>query len=183
MGTRYPIVGLVLILIGGAGLLLLSAGGSGPGPGWGPGMMGPGMMGGWLAGGYAKPRYSSNGERIYYTGVGSRTGPIGASGGPMWLGMRGGGCVVCHGVHGRGGVPVMMGGAIPSDIRYEILTKEEHREAEGVREHPAYTDTLIKRTITDGLDPAGNSLDWTMPRWRMTPEDLDDLVAFLRTLR
>ena len=44
MGKRYPIVGLVLILIGGAGLLLLFAGGSGPGPSWGPGMMGPGMM-------------------------------------------------------------------------------------------------------------------------------------------
>lgn len=101
----------------------------------------------------------------------------------MWLGMRGGGCVVCHGVHGRGGVPVMMmGGAIPSDIRYGALTKEAHRESEGAREHAAYTDTLLKRAITEGLDPAGKSLDWTMPRWRMTPEDLDDLVAFLKTL-
>ncbi|MBI2469411.1 MAG: c-type cytochrome [Candidatus Rokubacteria bacterium] len=181
MGKRYPILGLVLIAIGTAGLILLSSGGAwGPSPGWRP-MMGPGMMGGW-AGSYGKARYSSNGERIYYTGVSDRAGPIPASGGPMWLGMRGGGCVGCHGVRGRGGVPVMMGGAVPSDIRYEALTREAHREGEGAREHPAYTDALVKRAITEGLDPAGNSLDWTMPRWRVTAEDLDDLVAFLKTL-
>ncbi len=195
MGKRYPVLGLVLILVGGAGLLLLSAGeGWGPSPGWGPTMMGPGhpmggspmgqgMMGGWWWGWYGKQAFASNGERVYYTGVSERTGPISISGGPMWVGTRGGGCVACHGVQGRGGVPVMMGGAIPSDIRYEALTKQEHREGEKAREHPPYTDALIKRAITEGRDPAGNPLDWTMPRWRMGPGDLEDLVAFLKTLR
>jgi mono/diheme cytochrome c family protein len=184
MKRRFPVVGVMLIVLGGAGLLLLSAGvGRGPDPDWAPGMMGPGMMGGWWTGWSGKQSFASNGERIYYTGVSARTGPIPASGGPMWAGMRGGGCVACHGVRGRGGVPVMMGGAIPSDIRYEALTKEEHREAEATREHPAYTDALIKRAITQGVDPAGNSLDWTMPRWQMGEEDLADLLAYLRTLR
>jgi len=194
MGKRYLILGLTLIALGSAGLLLLfPSNGWGPGPSgipgmmgpgmMGPGMMGPGMMGGWFAGGYAKARYESNGERIYYTGVSERTGPIQSSGGPMWISMRGGGCVVCHGVRGQGGVPIMMGGAVPSDIRYEALAKEEHQEGEGARKHAPYTDALIKRAISEGLDPAGNSLDWTMPRWRMMPEDLEDLVAFLKTLR
>lgn len=146
-------------------------------------MMGPGMMGGPFGGAYGKSRYRSNGERIYYTGVSERTGPLPLSGGPMWIGMRGGGCVACHGVRGRGGVAVMMGGAIPSDIRHEALTQAEHREDEGGREHPPYTEALIKRAITEGLDPAGRPLDWTMPRWRMTPEDLEDLLTFLKTLR
>ena len=173
MAKRFPLLGLGLIVLGGAGLLLLSAGEDwGPDLGWPIGMMGPG-----------KPTFASNGERIYYTGVSERTGPIRISGGLMWMGMRGGGCVVCHGVKGRGGVPIMMGGAIPSDIRYETLTKEEHEEGEGARKHAPYTDALIRRAITEGLDPAGNSLDWAMPRWRMTPEDLEDLVAFLKTLR
>jgi mono/diheme cytochrome c family protein len=100
----------------------------------------------------------------------------------MWIGMRGGGCVTCHGVRGRGGVPVMMGGAIPSDISQEALTKAEHREDDEGREHPPYTDALIKRAITDGLDPAGRPLDWTMPRWRMTSEDIDDVLMFLKRL-
>lgn len=184
MGKRYPVLGVVLIILGGAGLLLLSVGDTwGPEPGWAPSMMGPGMMGGWSWGWTGKRTFASNGEQIYYTGVSAKTGPIPISGGPMWVGMRGSGCVACHGVRGRGGVPVMMGGAIPSDIRYEALTKEEHREGEKAREHPPYTDALIKRAITQGVDPAGNSLDWTMPRWRMAEEDLADLLAYLRTLR
>ena len=85
--------------------------------------------------------------------------------------------MACQGWKGGGGVPVMMGGALPSDIRFEALTKEEHRGGEKTREHPPYTDSLIKRAITQGVDPAGNSLDWTMPRWRMAEEDLADLLA------
>lgn len=184
MGKRYPVLGVVLIVLGGAGLLLLSVGDTwGPEPGWAPSMMGPGMMGGWSAGWTGKQTFASNGERIYYTGVSANTGPIPASGGPMWVGMRGGGCVACHGVRGRGGVPVMMGGSIPSDIRYEALTREEHREGEKTREHPPYTDALIQRAVTQGVDPAGNSLDWAMPRWRMGDADFADLLAYLKTLR
>ncbi|MBI3077704.1 MAG: c-type cytochrome [Deltaproteobacteria bacterium] len=148
------------------------------------------MMGGLPWGGYAKASYASNGERIYYTGVSARTGPIPVSGGPMWMGMRGGGCVGCHGVRARGGVPVMMGGTIPSDIRYQALIQEKHAAREegqehpsSTREHPPYTDDLIKRAITQGVDPAGRSLDWTMPRWAMAEPDLDDLVAYLKTLK
>lgn len=199
MKRGYPVLGAVLILLGATGLALLSSFQAGPWTGaeWavgprggggmpmGPGMMwgmGPGRMGGspeW----FGKQSFTSNGERIYYTGVSARTGPIPAQGGPMWVGMRGGGCVACHGVRGLGGVPVMMGSAIPTDIRYEILTKEEHREGDGTRKHPPYTDALIRRAVTQGLDPAGNPLDWTMPRWRMGEEDLADLLTYLRMLR
>lgn len=41
---------------------------------------------------------------------------------------------------------------------------------------------LIKRAITEGLNPAGEPLDRTMPRWQMSEEDLDDLLEFLKTL-
>ncbi|MFQ5741480.1 MAG: c-type cytochrome, partial [Acidobacteriota bacterium] len=103
-------------------------------------------------------------------------------GGPMWLAMHGGGCVNCHGVHGRGGVPVPMGTKLPPDIRYKLLTEKEphaHGAGEG---HPVYTDELIKRAITQGLNPVGKPLDSTMPRWQMTDEDLSDLIAYLKTL-
>lgn len=187
--NRSAIMGGILILIGISGLLFLGPM-SGPWT-WGPGMMGPGMMGGpggWgMMGGPSgvplKTQYDSNGERIYYTGTSERTGPIAFQGGPMWLAMHGGGCVSCHGIDGRGGVPVMMGTAIPADIRYAALT-EEGGHAEGKEEaHPPYTDELIKRAITQGLNPAGKSLDWTMPRWQMTEKDLDDLIAYMKTPR
>ncbi len=131
--------------------------------------------------GYQSPSYPTNGQRIYYTGTNRRGERISRSGGPMWLSMHDGGCVSCHGEDGRAGVPVMMGTKIPSDIRYHALTEEEHDE-HGGEEHPPYTDVTIKRAITDGLNPAGEPLDYTMPRWQMSEQDLDDLIAYLKTL-
>ena len=123
--------------------------------------------------------FKSPGERIYYTGVGVRGYPILSYGGPMWFRMHGGGCVSCHGIHGRGGVPIMMGTAIPTNIRYNVLTGKE-KESKEEEEH--YTDALIKRAITQGLDPDGKPLDWTMPRWQMSEDDLNALIEYLKTL-
>jgi mono/diheme cytochrome c family protein len=72
----------------------------------------------------------------------------------------------------------MMGTAIPEDIRYSTLTA-----GKGEMDHPPYTDPTIERAITRGVDPANKPLDWTMPRWEMTAGDLDDLLAYLKTLR
>jgi len=127
-------------------------------------------------------RFKSPGERIYYTGIGVNGYPVPFYGGPMWLRMHGGGCVSCHGVHGRGGVPVMMGTAIPTDIRYKALTgKEKHAHGEKKKEHH-YTDVLIKRAIIQGLEADGEVMDWTMPRWQMSEADLNALIKYLKTL-
>lgn len=164
-------------------------GGYGPGAmmgGYGPGMMGPGMMGRRGQWSFEKRTFKSNGERIYYTGISAKDGPIPISGGPMWLHMGPVGCVACHGVTGRGGVPVMMGTAVPEDIRFTALTAPEHKEEGGQQEetdHPPYTEVTIQQAITKGLDPAGKLLDWTMPRWDMTDQDVNDVIAYLKTLR
>jgi hypothetical protein len=77
----------------------------------------------------------------------------------------------------------MMGNVIPPDLRYDVLTKGEREEGQEEIEHPPYTDALIKRAITRGLDPAGEPLDWTMPRWRISDADFADLLAYLKTLK
>ncbi len=168
--------------------------------GHGPGMMGGGMMGGHGPGGmmggygpyggYGQREFSSNGEQIYYTGVSEKNGPIARVGGPPWVQHFGAGCVACHGVQGRGGVPVMMGTAIPEDIRYTALTAPEQDKGEGTakgekeeKEHPPYTDATIGRAITQGLDESGKPLDRTMPRWQMSSEDVNDVIAYLKTLK
>jgi mono/diheme cytochrome c family protein len=123
--------------------------------------------------------YASNGETIYFTGFNDQAERIPFTGGPMWLSMRGSGCASCHGPDGRGGAPVMMGTEIPLDIRYHHLIEEEHEEGEA---HPPYTDETIKRAITEGVEPDGEPMDLTMPRWQMSERDLDDLLEFLKTL-
>jgi len=124
----------------------------------------------------------SNGQTIYFTGRNQQGQRIPFDGAPTWLYMHGGSCASCHGADGQGGAPVMMGTEIPGDIRYNHLTEEEHEEHEGGAEHPPYTDERIKRAITLGLNPAGEPLDPTMPRWRMSDQDLDDLIEFLKML-
>ncbi|HSB78474.1 MAG TPA: cytochrome c [Candidatus Methylomirabilis sp.] len=143
-------------------------------------------MGGWFLGWSGQREFTSNGKQIHYTGTSRRTGLIPRIGGPPWVQPMGGGCVACHGVRGLGGAPVMMGTAIPEDIRYKTLTSQDHHDKGEEREeidHPPYTDTLIKRAITHGVDPGDQPLDWTMPRWQMSDQDLNDLITYLKTLR
>jgi cytochrome c oxidase subunit 2 len=192
MRRRFPILGVILILLGAAGLIWLT-GAPGPpwgrfGSPWGPGGffpgrgMGPGMMGGYGPyGGYGQRQFSSNGEQIYFTGASQKGGYIPRVGGPPWSQRVG--CVACHGPNGRGGVPVMMGTAIPADIRYDVLTGKVPEAGGEKMDHPPYTDATIKRAITQGVDPAGKPLDWTMPRWQVSDEDVNDLVTYLKTLR
>ncbi|MGA7617364.1 MAG: cytochrome c [Thermoanaerobaculia bacterium] len=132
----------------------------------------------------ASPPFSfrSNGERIYFTLTDERGERISFQGGPPWLSMHGGSCADCHGSDGRGGKQVMMGTAVPADIRYSVLTAKEHPAGGEHADHPPYTDRLIKRAITEGLDPAGGRLDQTMPRFTMPEQDLNDLVDYLKQL-
>ncbi len=117
--------------------------------------------------------FSSNGERIYFTGINETGKHLKFIEGPVWLYMHGGSCVNCHGEKGRGGVPVMMGNVVPTDITYTALT-QTHKVP--------YNDTLIKRAITKGIDSEGKTLDPTMPRWEILDNDLNDIIAYLRSL-
>jgi mono/diheme cytochrome c family protein len=124
--------------------------------------------------------FKSNGERIYYTATSTSGDEITATGGPHWFWMHGGSCVDCHGADGRGGL-VHMTNEIAPDIRYKALTAKP-LEMEDHEEHPPYTDALIKRAISKGLDPAGEPLSYVMPRWHTSDRDLNDLVDYLKKL-
>lgn len=121
--------------------------------------------------------FSSNGEQIFFTGTSQRD-TITTTGGPFWFRMHGGGCATCHGPDGRGGRVVMMGSFEAPNIAYDVLTGR----APGEEEHRPYTDTLIKRAITRGLESDGERLNQNMPRWQMSERDLNDLIDYLRTL-
>jgi hypothetical protein len=118
--------------------------------------------------------FTSNGQRIYLTATSASGTPISYQGGPM-VGMMGGlACVMCHQTDGHGGQVTLMGQSFqPPNISWPGLISDD----------PPYTEVTVKRAITLGLDSGGSRLDWPMPRWSMSASDLDDLVAYLKTLR
>jgi hypothetical protein len=138
----------------------------------GSGGSGGGMMG---RNGSGATSYSSDGQRIYLTGVGvdgrdiPRTAPPVSQGSLM---MGGGGCGSCHAADGHGGTIRMMSGtAIKApDITYGALIKT------------GFTDATIRDAIRKGLDEAGKPLKDAMPRWQMSDADLSATIAYLKVL-
>jgi hypothetical protein len=166
-------LGIGLIVLGLAGLSFFRMTAS----------FGPAPFSGWGSGGfYDRGSYISNGERIYYLGIDGEGRRIRTRGGPHWLYRMGGSCVNCHGPDGRGGFPVMMGTEVPSDIRFASLVSDEHSHVEEGTNGRRYTEESIKKAITQGVEPDGERLDPTMPRFDMTDKDIDDLIGFLKTL-
>ena len=119
--------------------------------------------------------FSSNGQRIYFTGTSGSGDPIYSEGFTM-MG-RGFACADCHGPQGKGGTVAMMMNRfdVPAITWPELTGQHE--------DHPPYTEDTVKQAITRGIDPAGNRLEPTMPRWTMSERDLNDLINFLKTLK
>ena len=88
-------------------------------------------------------------------------------------------CIGCHGEDGRGRPE---GGMTPSNITWEALSKPYGGRGIDGRAHAAYDVAAVRKAITLGVDPSGNDLQRSMPRYRMSARDLDDLAAYLQVL-
>jgi cytochrome c oxidase subunit II len=111
---------------------------------------------------------SDSGERITYTN------------GPSGMMMNGQiTCAYCHGSDGHGGTVFFMMQS------YDIpnITWTELTGPDPDMEHPPYTEETLKMAIIQGVDPGGKSLEYPMPRWVMSQQDLNDLAAFIMTLK
>lgn len=121
--------------------------------------------------------FKSNGERIYFTATSDSAQPIIASTGQMTMQRGMMSCAECHGPDGKGGAGRMMMWSFEApDIRYSALIA-------GHDEEQPYTEELIKRAITKGIDSDGSRLEPPMPVWQMSEADLNDLMEFLKTLK
>jgi mono/diheme cytochrome c family protein len=116
-----------------------------------------------------------NGRQIYFSGVTADGRVVENS-----HGMRGMGCVMCHGESGGGGI--MHGVPVP-DITFSHLTDPRGYEHENGRKRPAYNEESVKAAIVAGIDSGGNTLHPEMPRWTgLTQRDLEALIGYLKTL-
>lgn len=120
-------------------------------------------------------RYTSLGEQIYFTGVGS-AGPIPRTDGFGMMGTAG--CVSCHGADGAGGLIQTAGIQIGvPDIRLSTLESTHVENGELV---PAATEAEIEAAIRTGANPHGGTLSGHMPRWQMNDTDMSALIEYLR---
>ncbi|HEY0100524.1 MAG TPA: ABC transporter substrate-binding protein, partial [Pyrinomonadaceae bacterium] len=87
-------------------------------------------------------------------------------------------CSNCHGLRGEG---AREGGLQPPPINWETLTAP-HTSALTRRERPPYTEATLARAIKLGLDPTNAPLHPGMPQYDLKPEQMADLIAYLKKL-
>ena len=88
-------------------------------------------------------------------------------------------CANCHGPDGKGG---REGNIVMADITYATLTRPLPASPHWSKARAAYTDALLARAITRGLDSSGQQLDASMPRWVLSESDLKDLLKYMKRL-
>src|SRR6185369_4617394 len=88
-------------------------------------------------------------------------------------------CAGCHGIKGQG---ITEGGVTAGPLTWSHLTKPYGHTDDGGRKHGAFAETSFVRMLTAGLDPAGNKLAVAMPTYRMSQEDMANLIAYLKRI-
>jgi hypothetical protein len=119
------------------------------------------------------------GRSIYVNGTDLSGTPIPRS---SSLGMMaGGGCITCHGADGKGGtISMMMAGEFDvPDIRWSTLSQPMTM---GGQTEPAYDPTTFARAVREGIGSDSDDLQAPMPQWQLTDDQINALIAYLKTL-
>lgn len=88
-------------------------------------------------------------------------------------------CGSCHGSDGHGRAE---GGVAPSDITWRVLSHSSRTNSNFAPPRRAYDAISLRHAIVDGIDPDGHGLGLAMPRYRISPRDLNNLIAYLEIL-
>jgi mono/diheme cytochrome c family protein len=88
-------------------------------------------------------------------------------------------CGGCHGLRGEGKTE---GGVSAGNLTWSNLVKPYGHTHPSGRKHGAFDEKLFTRSLVQGVDPAGNQLAVAMPRFEMSPEDLADLIAYIKRI-
>jgi ABC-type branched-subunit amino acid transport system substrate-binding protein len=88
-------------------------------------------------------------------------------------------CAGCHGARGEGKTE---GGVTAGDLTWANLTKSYGHTHPTGRKHGPFDEAAFARALAEGVDPAGNTMLAAMPRFRMSPEDVADLIAYVKRI-
>lgn len=119
------------------------------------------------------------GKQIYLRGESSSGKKITAMLGEIDVPASTMNCAGCHGLRGEGKTE---GGVTAGNLTWSNLVKGYGHTHPSGRKHGAFNEKLFNRSVVQGLDPAGNELARAMPRYEMAPEDLADIIAYLKRI-
>jgi ABC-type branched-subunit amino acid transport system substrate-binding protein len=88
-------------------------------------------------------------------------------------------CAGCHGLRGEGKTE---GGVTAGNLTWSNLIRPYGHTHPSGRKHSAFNEKLFTRALVQGVDPAGNQLAKAMPRYEISPQDISDLIAYLKRI-
>jgi ABC-type branched-subunit amino acid transport system substrate-binding protein len=88
-------------------------------------------------------------------------------------------CAGCHGARGEGKTE---GGVTAGNLTWSNLTKPYGHTHPSGRKHGPFDEAAFARALAEGVDPAGNTMLAAMPRFKMSPEDAADLLAYVKRI-
>jgi len=88
-------------------------------------------------------------------------------------------CAGCHGLRGEGKTE---GGVTAGNITWSNLLKPYGHTHPTGRKHGPFGEASFIRAVANGQDPDGNELQSAMPRYKLSPEEMADLIAYLKRI-
>ncbi|HEU4931643.1 MAG TPA: ABC transporter substrate-binding protein [Pyrinomonadaceae bacterium] len=119
------------------------------------------------------------GKEIYLRGTSPSGREITARIGELDLSASSFACSGCHGIRGEG---KSEGGVTAGNLTWSNLIKPYGHTHSTGRKHGAFTESALIRAVVNGVDPAGNELLVAMPRYKLSPEDMADLIAYVKRI-
>jgi hypothetical protein len=128
------------------------------------------------------------GQRIYREGVRANGEPMVSAGSAQTrLSGKDVACEKCHRRSGYGGnegqivVRPITGPALRQEQTLAVHNPRIKAQL-GSRQRASYTEALLARAITGGIDASGKALDPVMPRYKLSGEEMKALSAYLFSL-
>jgi ABC-type branched-subunit amino acid transport system substrate-binding protein len=119
------------------------------------------------------------GRAIYLRGESPSGKEIGATVGELDVPASTVTCAGCHGTRAEGKTE---GGVTAGDLTWANLTKPYGHTHPTGRKHGPFDEASFARAVTTGVDPSGNTMLTAMPRFKMSAEDMADLLAYLKAI-
>ncbi|HEX2271550.1 MAG TPA: ABC transporter substrate-binding protein [Pyrinomonadaceae bacterium] len=88
-------------------------------------------------------------------------------------------CAGCHGMRGEGKTE---GGVTAGGLTWPHLVKPYGHTHTTGRNHGPFNESSFIRAVVNGIDSNGNDLLVAMPRYKLSPEDMADLIAYLKRI-